>query len=358
MRPLRIAMVAPLWASVPPAAYGGTELMVHLLTEELVQRGHAVTLFAAGSSRTRATLRSVAHGTVSEAMAQGAAHEYDHYATALFAEALRQEAEFDVIHCHLGCRFVPMGLVSTMPVLHTSHIVLSVDDQWIVGRYPQTPIAAISHYQAAAIPPQCRMNVRVIHHGIDFGDYTFSPGPGKYLAFLGRMGPQKSPLDAIRIARRAGMPLVLAGKPQNAEEERYFAEQVRPSVDGHSVSYVGPVDHRQKNELLSGAAALLFPIQGEEAFGLAMIEAMACGTPVVAWKRSSVTEIVDDGKTGFYADSVEALATQVPRATALDREAVRRHALGRFSHLRMVDDYLEMYASLAGRSPIRTGPYV
>src|SRR6516162_4739891 len=189
MRPLRIAMVAPLWASVPPATYGGTELMVHLLTEELVQRGHAVTLFAAGSSRTRATLRSVAHGTVSEAMAQGAAHEYDHYATALFAEALRQEAEFDVIHCHLGCRFVPMGLVSTMPVLHTTHIVLSVDDQWIVGRYPQTPIAAISHYQAAAIPPQCLINVRLIDHAIDFGAKGFALCPGNQSAFGGRRGP-------------------------------------------------------------------------------------------------------------------------------------------------------------------------
>jgi glycosyltransferase involved in cell wall biosynthesis len=323
--------------------------MVHLLTEELVQRGHAVTLYAAGSSRTRATLRSVGDGTVSDAMAQGTAQEYDHYANALFAEAMRQAAEFDVIHCHLGCRFVPMGLVSRAPVLHTLHVVLSLDDQWIVRRYPRTPVAAISHYQAAAIPPEGRANVRVIHHGIDFGAYKFSLPPGRYLAFLGRMGPQKSPLDAIRIARRAGMPLVLAGKPQNAEEETYFAAKIRPLVDGDSVTYVGPVDHRQKNELLGGAAALLFPIQGEEAFGLAMIEAMACGTPVVAWQRSSVTEVVDPGKTGFYADSVEQLAALVPQATALDRGSVRAHAEGRFSHLRMVADYVGMYASLAGQ---------
>jgi glycosyltransferase involved in cell wall biosynthesis len=349
--PLRIAMVAPLWSSVPPASYGGTELVVHLLTEELVERGHEVTLFAAGNSRTRATLRSVTAESVGAVMARGAAYEYVHYANALFAEALRDAASFDVIHCHLGCAFIPMGTESATPVLHTPHVVLSLDDLWAVARYPRVPLTVISRHQGAAIPPERGRKVRVIHHGIDFAAYDCTASPGKYLAFVGRMGPQKSPVDAIRIARLAGMPLVLAGKPQNADEEAYFAQQIQPLIDGTDVRYVGPVNHRQKNEFLGGAAVLLFPVRGEEAFGLAMIEAMACGTPVIAWEHSSVTEVVDPGRTGFYGDSVDMLATLVPRALKLDRRNVRRHAESRFSHRRMVDDYLEVYASLVGRLP-------
>jgi glycosyltransferase involved in cell wall biosynthesis len=347
---MRIALVAPLWASIPPATYGGIELMVHLLTEELVERGHDVTLFAAGSSKTQARLQSVDAATVSEAMAMGKAYEYTHYANALFAEALCAAGSFDVIHSHLGCPFIPLGAVSPTPVVHTPHTVLSLDDLWAIHRCPEAALTAISRHQAAALPAERRQSVRVIYHGIDFGAYDFSVGPGKYLAFLGRMGPQKSPLDAIRIARLADLPLILAGKPQNGEEEIYFAEKVRPLVDGTNVTYIGPVNHRQKNELLRGAAALLFPIQGEEAFGLAMVEAMACGTPVIAWDRSSVTEVIDRGKTGFCAHSVGKLAALVPMALALERGAVRAHAQRRFGHLRMVDDYVEMYASLAGQS--------
>jgi glycosyltransferase involved in cell wall biosynthesis len=283
-------------------------------------------------------------------MAKGKAYDYIHYANALFAEVLRAAASFDVIHSHLGCSFLPLGMVSPVPVLHTPHTVLSPDDLWAIQRHPGAALTAISRHQAAALPPERRRNVRVIYHGVDFAAYDFSPEPGKYLAFLGRMGPQKSPLDAIRIARLADMPLVLAGKPQNAEEETYFAEKVRPLVDGKNVTYIGPVNHRQKNEFLRGAAALVFPIQGEEAFGLAMIEAMACGTPVVGWEWSSVSEVVDIGRTGFYGDSVERLAELVARALALERGTVRAHAQRRFGHLRMVDDYVEMYASLTGQS--------
>ena len=323
--------------------------MVHLLTEELVRRGHDVTLFAAGASQTSARLRTVGADSVGEAMARGEAYEYVHYANALFAEALRAVDSFDVIHCHLGCSFISLGAVSHTPMLHTLHIVLSVDDRWVASRYPQVPLAAISHHQAAAIPRERCRNVQVIHHGIDFDAYEFSAAPGNYLAFLGRMGPQKSPLDAIRVAQAVGMPIMLAGKPQNADEEVYFARQIQPLIDGKNVHYLGPANHREKNELLKNAAALLFPIQGEEAFGLAMIEAMACGTPVVACNQASVGELVDGGKTGFFAASAEALAALVPRSLALDREAVRAHARQRFSHQRMVDDYVRVYQTLVAQ---------
>src|SRR5262249_53141956 len=159
---------------------------------------------------------------VYQAMAQGEAFEYGHYANALLAEALKDADSFDVIHSHLGCSFVPLGTISRTPVVHSLHIVLSVDDQWVLQNYSQVPVVAISSYQAVAIPAEARRHARVIHHGIDFDSFAFSAAPGKYLAFLGRMGPQKSPLDAIRVARAVGMPLVLAGKAQNAMEEIYF----------------------------------------------------------------------------------------------------------------------------------------
>jgi len=346
MKPLRIAMVAPLWASVPPATYGGTELMIHLLTEELVERGHEVTLFAAGGSHTRARLHSIGDSTVSEAMARGEAFEYIHYANALFAEVLRAANSFDVIHNHLGCSFIPFGSATATCLLTTPHTVLSVDDLWALQRHARAPLAAVSHYQAEVLPIERRRAVRVIHHGIDFDAYGFSPRHDGYLAFLGRMGPQKSPLDAIRIARRAGMPLVLAGKPQNAEEECYFARDVLPHVDGKNVVHVGAVNHRQKNELLGAAAALLFPIQGEEAFGLAMIEAMACGTPVIAMGLGSVPEVVAHKRTGFVCASLSEMIQAVAQVPGIDRRACRAHVAEHFSVQRMTDKYDAVYRQI------------
>jgi glycosyltransferase involved in cell wall biosynthesis len=186
----------------------------------------------------------------------------------------------------------------------------------------------------------------IVYNGCDFNAYDPSFARGQYLAFLGRMGPSKNPLDAIRIAQMVEMPIVLAGQPQNSAEQRYFAEEIQPLVDGEHVRWVGPVNHAQKNELLRNAAALLFPIQWDEPFGLVMIEAMACGTPVVARRRGSVEEIVDDGITGFHASVIDSLAELVPRALALDRHRVREHAMQRFDYRRMVDDYLALYRTL------------
>lgn len=342
---LRIAQVAPLWMRIPPETYGGAELMVSLLTEELITNGHDVTLFASGDSETRAKLHPIGTYSVADAMSRGEAYEYEHYANASLAEALRASSNFDLIHCHLGFSRIPFGINSPIPVVHTLHTPLGIDDQWTLRRYPSVPVVAISRYQAASIPRECKQ-VSVIHHGIDFGTYEVSSQPGAYLVFIARMGPQKSPLDAIRIAERAGLPLVLAGKPQNAEEERYFQEQIKPHVDGQRVRYLGPVTHMQKNELLKKAAALLFPIRGPEAFGLVMVEAMACGTPVLAFRTASVEEIVDVGVTGYTALDPETLASMVERAIALDRTTVRAHAEKRFSHTRMARDYISAYHSL------------
>lgn len=345
-RPLRIAMLAPLWTSVPPARYGGTELMVHLLTEELVSRGHDVTLYASGDSSTSAKLRPVCGTHLLQAMGEGAAYEYEHYANAACAQAIREQSAFDVIHSYLGYPQIPFGALAQIPVLNTLNTVPSMDDCWVVARHSQVALAAISAHQRSALPVSCQDRAQVIHHGIEFEAYESSYARGDYLVFVGRMSPQKSPLDAIRIAEAAGLPLVLAGAPQNESERLYFETQVRPRIDGRNVRYVGLVNHAQKNQLLKNASALVFPIQDEEAFGLITIEAMACGTPVLAWQRASVPEIVTPGETGFYAESVESLAALVPEVLKLDREVVRAAAMRRFSHRRMADDYVRAYLAL------------
>jgi len=351
-RPLRIAEVAPLWTAVPPGNYGGAELVVHWLTEGLVKRGHSVTLFASGDSQTQATLRPACEQNLLDTMAGGRAYVYDPYANSNLVEALRMAASFDIIHCHLGSAYIPFAMVAQTPVLQTVHASLEFPDElWVLERYPDVPIAALSYAQIAAVPTERRSNIRVIYHGCDFESYEPSFTARDYLAFLGRMGPQKNPLGAIEVAKAAGLPIVLAGKPMTAAEEAYFAKSIEPLIDGHRVTYLGSVTHAQKVDLLKGAAALLFPIQWNEHFGVVMIEAMACGCPVVACRQGSVSEVVDPGITGFYADTVEEMARLVPQALTLDRRIVREHARLRFSVDRMVDNHVALYRELvAGRA--------
>ena len=340
---LRIAQIAPLWTTIPPATYGGIELLLALLCDELVARGHDVTLFASGDCRTRAQLRAVIPANLSDLMARGDAlmHEYD--LNAAMADVLAAQDEFDVLHFHLSPTLLPLAAAARKPCLFTYHTSPHADDEWALRRYPRVPVAAISRAQFAQTAARLGREFPVIYNGVDFSAYAPSFAAGKHLAFLGRMSPQKNPLGAIRIARAAGLPIVLAGKPQNAEEEHYFADKVKPHIDGERVRWIGPANHAQKTELLRNAAALVFPIAWDEPFGLVMIEAMACGTPVLAVHRGSVGEVVDEGITGFTAATPEALAAHIPAALALSRAAVRAHAETRFSHIKMVDDYLALY---------------
>ncbi len=348
-RPLRIAQVSPLWTSVPPANYGGIELLLKLLVDDLVEKGHSVTLFGTGDCRVRGELVSIASSCITDLMTRGEAYAYEHYANAAVAEALRRASEFDVIHYHLTPAWIPLAAVSGRASLFTLHTCAVKDDEWAFARYPEVEVASISEFQIAETAARLGRSFPVVYNGCDFGAYTPVFEPGSYLAFLGRMSHAKNPAGAIAIAKAVGMPLVLAGQPQNGEEERYFAQEVKPHIDGKAVRWLGPVNHAQKEKLLQNASALVFPIQWDEPFGLVMIEAMACGTPVIGVRRGSVGEVVTDGVTGFSAASPAELAGLVEPALKLDRRTVRQEGEAKFGYRRMVDAYVELYRTLVAR---------
>lgn len=346
---MRIAQVTGLWMNVPPLHYGGTTRIVSLLTEELVRRGHDVTLFATGESRTSAKLRVAYPRSLADAYDDSEIGRFDFYRISNLADAIRESASFDVIHCHLGPFAVPFSQLSSAPVFHTMPDRLDQDDIWMLNRHPEALCIARSRRQLAALPAERQRTIEIIYNGHDFGFYELVERPGQYLAFLGRMSSDKGVLDAVRIAAKVGMPIVLAGEPMFESEVTYFEEEIRPLIDGNKVTWIGAVDDPQKRTFLQNAAALLFPIQWDEPFGNVMVEAMACGTPVVATSRGSVPEVVDRGVTGFYADSVEELTELVSRAVALDRRLVREAAGRRFDHRLMVDQYESAYQAAISR---------
>jgi glycosyltransferase involved in cell wall biosynthesis len=346
---LRIALIAPLWTKIPPATYGGIELMVGLLADELVARGHEVTLFASGDSVTRARLQPVCEVHILELMKRGLVSDYSYYANGAVAEALARANEFDVLHFHIGCEWFALGAASKTPALFTIHTHPGPEEEWAFSRYRNVAAAGISRYQIAALESKCQRQIPVVYNGIDFDAFQPRYDRGNYLAYLGRMSAAKNPVGAIEIARQCGLPIVMAGVPQSAQEEIYFKENVVPQIDGREVVYLGAADHRQKEKLLSEAAALLFPIQWAEPFGLVMIEAMACGTPVVACRMGSVEEVIDEGVTGFSSASLEDLAGLTMKALELDRRKVREFARERFGYGRMTDEYLRVYEILRKR---------
>lgn len=348
-RRLRIAQVSPLWTRIPPVNYGGIELLLKLLVDELVERGHEVTLFATGDCETQGNLFSVADACLTDLMAEGKAAAFEHYANAAVAEAIRRSGEFDVVHFHLTPGWLPLAALSRCPSLFTLHTCAVQDDEWAFLRYPDVEVAAISRFQVQGVEARLGRSFPVVYNGCDFDAYQPRYEKGEYLAFLGRMSPAKNPKAAIETALALGMPLVLAGQPQNGEEQHYFAEEILPKVDGKQIRWLGPVNHEQKAEFLRNASALLFPIQWDEPFGLVMIEAMACGTPVLGVHRGSVGEVVAPGVTGFTGGSPAELTGLVEAALRLDRKQVREAAEQRFGYRRMVDGYESLYRSLIER---------
>jgi glycosyltransferase involved in cell wall biosynthesis len=341
---LRIAQLAPTYERVPPATYGGTELVVGLITEELVRRGHQVTLYASGDSETAAELRSVTSRAVRYGeVVDGVRHaEYFQLVNAqtCFIDAAR--GEFDIVHNHAGIEGLALGASSPTPVLTTNHnpYVPMTKPVWDAYPWAHNSLSAAS---AATFPDAGA--VAPIHHGIDVATFPFAERPAGDLLFLGRFSPEKGAVRAIEAARRAGRRLVLAGKV-DAVDAPHFAEVIEPQIDGDQIRYVGEADAAEKRQLLADARALLFPIEWDEPFGLVMVEAMACGTPVLGFRRASVPEVVEPGLTGFVVDDIDGLVRAIDHADGIDRRACRRRAEQRFGVGRMVDDYERTYAEV------------
>lgn len=343
---MRIAQVSPLWTTIPPQTYGGIELLMKLHIDELVERGHDVTLFASADCVTRGKLHPVCEQNLTDMTAGGNAYCYEYYTNSMMAEVLRHAGSFDIIHYHLSSAWLPLAGAVETPGLFTLHTSTMCDDEWVFRRWPRIAVNGISRFQMKGASERLGREFPVVYNGCDFDAYHPRFEPGEYLAYLGRMSREKNPLGAIEIAATLGMPIVLAGQPQNGNEAAFFNAEVKPRIDDKMVRWIGAVNHAQKNEFLRHASALIFPIQWDEPFGLVMIEAMACGTPVVAHRRGSVEEVIDPGVTGFHAGTIDAMAALVPGALQLDREKVWSHARSRFGFRRMVDRYLEIYRGM------------
>src|SRR5579883_1436535 len=337
---LRIAQVAPLYESVPPKLYGGTERVVSYLTEELVRQGHRVTLFASGDSRTSAELVAVCEHAVRlerEPAAAIALHT-------LLVDAVFARADlFDVIHCHTDSIHLPLARRCPVPVITTLHGRLDVAGLGPLHReFAELPLVSISDAQRA--PLAWAHWAGTVHHGLPLELHRPHYDAGSYLVFLGRISREKRVDRAIEIARRAALPLKIAAKIDPADRE-YFAAEIEPLLATPGVEYLGEIGETAKTELLGGALALLFPIDWPEPFGLAMIEAMACGTPVIAFARGAVPEVVDPGITGFIVSSIDEAVGCIERARGLDRRECRRHFERRFGAARMAREYSTIYRS-------------
>ena len=340
---MRIAQIAPLYEAVPPKLYGGTERVVSFLTEELVALGHEVTLFASGDSVTTAHLIAV----WPEALRLDPGIRDSIAPHMLLMEAVRRHAgEFDVLHFHN--EYWPFSLFSRQrtPFLTTMHGRLDLPELCAtLERFPDVPLVSISDAQRLALPGA--HFIGTVLHGLPADLLSPQPAQAGYLAFLGRMSPEKGPERAIRIARACGLPLRMAAKVDKADQA-YFDAVIRPLLGEGGAELVGEINDAQKPAFLGGALALLMPIDWPEPFGLVMIEAMACGTPVVATGRGAVPEIIEDGVSGFIvADEAEAVAA-VGRLGQLSRATVRARFEARFTARRMAEDYVALYGTLAG----------
>ena len=338
---MRIAQIAPLCERVPPPAYGGTEIVVSLLTEELVRRGHEVTLFASGDSQTQARLEA----SCPKSLRKASSTEITVYQNLQLNRVFSQAAEFDLIHSHIGEVAFPYANLVKTPTLHTVHGIIPphIEPLWLDAR--KQNFVSISNSQRRN---DLKLNyVATVYNGVDPNRYPFYTQPNNppYLAFLGRMSPEKGPHLAIEIAKRTGWHLKMAGKIDPVDRE-FFAKEIEPSIDGKQIEFFGEFSHQQKCPLMGGAVATLFPITWQEPFGLVMAESMAVGTPVIAMALGSTPEVIEDGKTGFLCNSVEECIAALDRIKEIDRVACRDRVVAKFSVECMVDDYEAVYQKL------------
>lgn len=344
---MRIAQVAPLYESTPPAFYGGTERVVSYLTEELVRQGHDVTLFASGDSITAAKLIPPCKRAL---RLDPECQDSLAYHMIMLEEVFRRAHDFDIVHFHIDYLHFPVSRRTRVPNITTLHGRLDLPEHGAVYRqFPDMPLISISNAQRKPLPNIVSWRATV-YHGLPDELYRFEPRPGKYLAFIGRISPEKGLDRAIEAAIRAGMPIRIAAKVDKVDRA-YFEATIKPLLDHPLVEYIGEIGEGEKQEFLGGAYALMFLIDWPEPFGLAMIEALACGTPVIAFRRGSVPEIIDDGTTGFIVRNVDEAVAAIPRVAKLNRVDCRKAVDGQFCSYRMAKDYLTQYARLQSEAP-------
>jgi glycosyltransferase involved in cell wall biosynthesis len=349
---MNIAQVSPLWESVPPELYGGTERVVSYITEELVRQGHQVTLFASGDSKTAARLHAACPRALN-VQAEGPVNR-DAPLVLMMEQAFGKDAaQFDIIHSHLDCLSFPMSRRCVTPTLTTLHGRLDLPELVpVFGEFSDMPVVSISNAQRAPLPDANWQGT--VYHGLPKDLYAFHSRPGSYLAFLGRISPEKRPDHAIEIAKRVGMPLRIAAKVDQADRA-YFEGQIEQLLDHPLIEYVGEISDAEKFDFLGDAAALLCPYDWPEPFGLVLIESLACGTPVLAYRRGSIPEIIDDGVTGFVCDNLDEMVGAIDRLPLITRQHCRWAFEERFTIQRMVEDYLALYERICVES---AGPHV
>ncbi|MGL5194119.1 MAG: glycosyltransferase family 4 protein [Chroococcales cyanobacterium] len=348
---MRIAQVAPLWERVPPPAYGGIELVVGLLTDELVRRGHEVTLFATGDSVTLAQLESVHPRAI---RTDPTVKEYGIYEMLQLSQVYERADEFDIIHSHTGASALSYANLVKTPTVHTLHGIFTPDNQKLFTYARHQHYVSISHAQRV---PKLALNcVDTVYNGIDPEIYEFRSQPDNppYLAFLGRLSPEKGPHLAIEIAKRSGWRLKMAGKVDQVDRE-FFEQEIAPQIDGEQIQYLGEANHAQKCELMGGAVATLFPITWREPFGLVMIESMATGTPVIAMEMGATPEVIAHGKTGFLCQTVEECIASIDQAVNLNRYDCRDRVLSHFSVARMTEGYEAVYQQILAERFTKNG---
>lgn len=345
---MRIAQVAPLAEAVPPKLYGGTERVVSWLTEELVAQGHDVTLFASGDSQTSAKLVPC----TLQGLRLSGIRDYTASNLVMLDTVRRHAGEFDIIHFHVD--LLPIALFRDLA--HKSLVTLHGRLDWpdfqpVFNAFPEMPLVSISESQRKPMPSHANW-LATIHHGLGSDVCPFYQKGGEHLAFLGRISPEKSPDRAIKIATRAGVPLKIAAKVDKADQD-YFEDVIRPMLDHPLVEFIGEINEQEKCSFLGNALALLFPINWPEPFGLAMIESMSAGTPVIAWRNGSVPEVLADGVSGVIVNSINEAVAAAGTVRAMSRERVRRSFERRFTAERMAADYVDAYRRLlaAGSAP-------
>ena len=340
---MHIAQIAPLTEAMPPKLYGGTERVVSWLTEELIALGHEVTLFASGDSQTSAKLEAVWPRAL---RLDGAVRDPNALHMMMLERVYRRAADFDVLHFHLDYYPFSLFMRQSTPFVTTLHGRLDLPEhQPVFDTFGNVPVVSISNAQRRPLPQAGW--VRTVLHGLPERLLTPRPMKPGYFAFLGRIAPEKGIDRAIRIAEHCGVPLKVAAKVDRADQD-YYDEHIRPMItQSRHVEYIGEINDNEKSEFLSGAIALLVPIDWPEPFGLVMIEAMACGTPVIAFNRGSVPEIIDDGLTGFVVEDINGAIGAVDRLGQLSRQKIRHEFERRFTARRMAQDYLAVYRTLA-----------